>query len=428
MAESTVLPFVPRGERDGEREAYLAALDHADAPSDRSALMVRSDTDVEHLPPVSWLVDRVLPRNALAAIYGPPGSGKSFVALDLALSVAAGVPWLGRQVVTGSVLYLAAEGLGGLGQRVRAWKASRGLESRTLGVGFVTNAVNLLEPGVAHRVATATENLRSPLQLIVVDTLARSMIGDENDTGDMSRVIAALDQMRVLTGATVMPIHHTRKDSELERGSSALRGGLDTLILCQEDDAGRQLTCQKQKDAESFEPIPFHLAAGRGSCVVAFTGGDSPAGPTGPGAKFTPLRLKGLQALAKSFSNGRGATATEWLKASSLSERTYYSVKAWLLDEGYVSEIRNRYTLTPSGKYAASDEAAAKRLQELQTDLQSGPSKSLSGDFERAPVFGGSAGRFAGPLQSGPELNDSDDYADFLAQIDERAGISHEEN
>jgi hypothetical protein len=75
------------------------------------------------LPPQQWLIYKVLPDCGLALLFGPPGEGKSFVALDWALCVATGEKWLGKHAVQqGHVLYIAAEGGGGMKKRVAAWE------------------------------------------------------------------------------------------------------------------------------------------------------------------------------------------------------------------------------------------------------------------------------------------------------------------
>jgi hypothetical protein len=408
-------------ERELERRE-LAGL----ALSAVAGLGVRSDADVEQLPRITWLVDQMLPQSALSALYGSPGSGKSFLALDLALTIAAAsvwnVSWMGRAVMGGGVLYLAAEGVGGLGQRVRSWKESHGLAGYTLGVGFVTNAVDLLDASTATRIVNAVRQVPAPLQLVVVDTLARSMVGDENDTGDMSRLIATVDRVRTMTQSHVMLVHHTRKDSELERGSTALRGGVDTLIFCQEGDDGRQLVCQKQKDAEAFAPMPFSLVAGHGSCVVAFTGVGSSAGPAGPGDALTPPRLKTLRALADGFT-ARGATASEWLKASDIAERTFFRVRTWLVSNGYAAESGSRYTMTPSGRFAAtavrgSQSPTATTATQLPRSLPGAVAPPRPLRAGGASLAGNSADGSSHEGNGSNGLGDDDYWPDLLSDVE----------
>jgi hypothetical protein len=255
----------------------------------------------------------------------------------------------------------------------------------------------------------------------VIDTLARSMIGDENDTGDMSRLIATVDRVRELTNATVLLVHHTRKDSDLERGSSALRGGVDTLIYCEEGDEGRQLVCQKQKDAEAFVPIPFTLVAGFGSCVVTSTGGDGPAGLTEPGGRLTSRRLIALRSLSEAFTS-KGATRSEWMRATNLPERTFYHASTWLVREGYAAENGSRYTMTPSGKGAVATHSAQ------SGSANSAISPQLSAQMlTGTPLKGGSRLQQNGSSAKSPATEEGL-WSDLLAEADERLGIQEEES
>jgi hypothetical protein len=74
-------------------------------------------------PPRTFLVDGILPETSLGVLYGLPGSGKTFLALDLAFSIANGRPWLGHSVQQGGVVYIAAEGWYSIAQRAQAWCA-----------------------------------------------------------------------------------------------------------------------------------------------------------------------------------------------------------------------------------------------------------------------------------------------------------------
>ena len=77
-----------------------------------------------HTP--EMLVGHVLECGTLAELYGDSNTGKSFVALDLAFSVATGCQWHGEAVRQGGVLYFAGEGERGLSRRARAWEIARG--------------------------------------------------------------------------------------------------------------------------------------------------------------------------------------------------------------------------------------------------------------------------------------------------------------
>jgi AAA domain len=87
----------------------------------RPAYRFYSIDDLQGLPDPLWLVADFVPERSIAMLFGPPGVGKSFVALDLALSVATGRPWHGRATRRGPVVYVFAEGQAGAKKRINGW-------------------------------------------------------------------------------------------------------------------------------------------------------------------------------------------------------------------------------------------------------------------------------------------------------------------
>lgn len=226
------------------------------------------------LTPPEALVDGLLYRDTLAVVFGPSGGGKTFLALDLAWCIAGGLPWQGRQVHQGPVLYVCGEGRGGLGQRARAWLTVFGGD-HPAGFKLYPDAIDLLDLGQVDALAQwATDH--KPV-LVVFDTLARSMPGaDENTARDMGAALAGADTIRKASGACVLLVHHTGKDGALERGSSALRAAADSVIPVKTT-AQRVLTVggpdTKQKDADPgdeiiLELVPVDLADGSSSCIL----------------------------------------------------------------------------------------------------------------------------------------------------------------
>ena len=86
-----------------------------------------SASELANRPPVRWRVRDVLPMEGIAAIYGPPSCGKSFLALDLLAAIAAGRAWFACRVRPAPVLYIGLEGEAGIAQRVRAHQARHGI-------------------------------------------------------------------------------------------------------------------------------------------------------------------------------------------------------------------------------------------------------------------------------------------------------------
>jgi hypothetical protein len=94
--------------------------------------------------PVDWLIEGVIPKKAFVALYAPPASFKSFVALDIAECIATTRPFLGKEVKQqGAVLYIAGEGHGGIGARIKALKLHHDTPQGAP-VYFLRRQVNLL--------------------------------------------------------------------------------------------------------------------------------------------------------------------------------------------------------------------------------------------------------------------------------------------
>lgn len=199
------------------------------------------------LPPPRPLLGNLLMQETLAVLFGQPGAGKSFVAIDWALSVAAGGEWFGQETQRGRVLYIAGEGVSGLSVREAAWTKARGRDT-TGHMWWLPQAVNLLDDTDVSALAEIVAEVEPVL--IVFDTLARSLVGgDENSAQDVGRAIDRADGLRQVTPCTVLLVHHSRKDGLEIRGSSALQGAADTIIEVRGDGTNLALVCKKQKDA-----------------------------------------------------------------------------------------------------------------------------------------------------------------------------------
>ncbi len=269
----------PNGERAYERVSVdEVGRPTSDEPDERDpdvdlkvAQLRRRLLSVEEmakLPPPEPLIENVLMRGGLAVLWGKPGSGKTFVALDWGLNVAVGAWWFGREVRQGGVLYLAAEGSGGLNQRVQAWMTDR----RVYRVGpeqfsLLPETVNLLDRQWAEAMVVLTATMAPAL--VIADTLARSMVGgDENTSRDMGVLINVANRVQEASGAAVLFVHHDTKEGSTMRGSSALLGAVDTCVECRADGQAVMLKCEKQKDARPFEPIRLWRSEVSGSCVI----------------------------------------------------------------------------------------------------------------------------------------------------------------
>lgn len=222
---------------------------------------LQSGDDLLNAPPLRWFVRGVLPADGLAALYGPSGSGKSFLALDLCATIADGAPeWFGKRVTAAPVTYCALEGERGIGKRAKAWsiKNRRPLPAR---LRFVTQGVDLRQEGDIADLAAAVLAAGGRDGLLVVDTLNRAAPGaDENASKDMGELIDSCKELQRRIGGVVLLVHHTGKDGTKGlRGHSSLYAALDAAIEVSRTENRREWSIAKSKDDEDGERNAFLL-------------------------------------------------------------------------------------------------------------------------------------------------------------------------
>ena len=229
-----------------------------------------------NMPPIEWAVgegdDGLITAHGLSMIYGPPGSGKSFISLDMALCQAHGIDWQGIETKQGDVLYIAGEGVGGLGKRVKAWKSTHGLGTSGH-FHMLPLAVNMRDQAEVEKLIRSIDRLGRKWTAVYIDTLARAMLGaDENSSTETGLVISAADAIRNHVQCAVVFVHHSGKAVERgSRGSSAILGAVDTSVVVSKDENYITMRVEKQKDAEPMADLTLEMtpiASISGSSVV----------------------------------------------------------------------------------------------------------------------------------------------------------------
>ena len=188
---------------------------------------------------VPGAIDYVLPgmiQGTVGALISPGGHGKSFLSLELAIQIASGadvMAW-GQKLTTGKVAYLAGEDpqvalharLHHLGKYLNLIQKEEVIENLTIHP-LVGECPNLLAPELEHGLVDVARGKR----LVIIDTLRRFHTGNENDSGEMSKVITALERIAKATGASMLFLHHSSKyaamsgtvdEQQSSRGSSVL--------------------------------------------------------------------------------------------------------------------------------------------------------------------------------------------------------------
>lgn len=253
------------------------------------------------MPPPEYIVEGLIEHGGLSSVIGPPGVGKSSVVLDMACCIAVGRPWQGRKVLKTRVLYLPGEGLSGAVQRMKAWCGVHDVPEEVLDEGIrLGNSIIQLGASTEAWGAISEYVIRQRIGLIVFDTFARMSLGiEENSASEVGKAVTRFDQVRRLTNAGVMIVHHTAKNNPTSgRGSSALNAALDSELLVSDglwdfeefglvSDGGRvpagkkiQLSTSKQKNAEQLDhPIPLLMRSYEPYAAPYITG---PAGSIDP--------------------------------------------------------------------------------------------------------------------------------------------------
>lgn len=242
------------------------------------AAMMMDSTALASLPKPEPLIENTLDRHTFALLVGYFGTGKSFIALDWAASIATGTPWMNRPTEKGKVLYVLGEGVHGIHDRLAAWQEHHGV---TIAPGqlIVTRApVQLADAKQRGYLVEAVQD--GGFDLVIFDTLARVAVGlEENSAKDMGILVAAVDEVRcAMEQGTVLMVHHTGKDKGDVRGSSSLGGAADTYYLVKGDGRGTlTLDRKKRKDGPQADFMPLALQEVGESVVVVpgvYTGQD----------------------------------------------------------------------------------------------------------------------------------------------------------
>ncbi len=326
--------------------------------SEKRRRLIHAD-ELDSLPSIEWLIENEIPKHSLTVLFGPSGAGKSFVALDYALRVAQSAP----------VVYIAAEGVSGYSARVKAWCNHHKLPAGHL--YFWPDTAQIMHAnGVSDLLFEITEV--EPV-LLVVDTLARCMVGgDENSAKDMGLFIEGCTRIIKATGATVMPVHHTGKTAASgPRGSSALYGAADVIIELANDNGRIQLRCEKAKDSALFETRRLRLTQWSDSCVLTEE--------TGLIVIIEPLSTRQrelLEILAYPAFKDSGAKLNELVSLSKMPQSTACHSLVRLKTGGYIIQPNSK------GPYFITDKGTAfvtpNDTKDIEVELNSEDSGSYS--------------------------------------------------
>jgi len=209
-----------------------------------------------------WLIKGVLPADAMATLIGRPGCKKSFVVLDIGLHVALGLPWRGRKTLRRSVLYVGSESGTAGANRVHAWLRHHGREWPDR---FMLSPVSLDLSSSTADARALVDFARARLPdcgLVVLDTLARNLRGDENSSTDMGRLLGNVEMIRQSLGCTVLFVHHVGKDDTRgARGHSSLVGAVSCELRVESPPGELTGTMRISKQRDGADGLTFGFEA-----------------------------------------------------------------------------------------------------------------------------------------------------------------------
>lgn len=239
--EVTEPPQVPSFEEKERAQAALQAMRQGGskgkgATSEEIKKRILASTvrgeDVAFKPDQPYLIKGLLYRDTQALLYGQSRAGKSFIALDMMMHIAAGRSWCGMRVKEPmKVVYIAAEGGEGFEQRFFTYSCTDSdlYNAAKANVTIVKCAVNLMQK---DEVQAVIDLFAGETALYVFDTFSRSTAGgDEKEVSDLNVVLDNLDDLNRPLNACSLIIHHDGKDtSKGPRGTSGFIGNFNAVI------------------------------------------------------------------------------------------------------------------------------------------------------------------------------------------------------
>lgn len=239
-------------------------------PAEPNLIETLDVKDIKRLPNPRYLIDGVVIDQSLGFIFGPPGCGKSFIAINMALSIATQQPtFWGREIVrTGPVVYISSEGVADMKFRIRAWERSVGMLVDEAPFYLIRQSLNFMADTdvvvLLKTIDALSKKIGQPPACIFVDTVSRVLPGaDENLQKDMTLFIKACDALREAFGSTVIGVHHTSRAGGAMRGSSVFDGAGDCLLQIDREEGSMEgvMLARKIKSAPDGWRQDFVLEA-----------------------------------------------------------------------------------------------------------------------------------------------------------------------
>jgi len=255
-----------------QRKIVIENRDRID-PSDVAAEFARTYTEFapvvlslgdirRHKATTKYVVNPYIPGASLVILAGDGGTGKTYIAFEMARAVATGERFAGLETTQGNVLIIDEEtGMDGLKKRFSRIEYYR--EPAPEDAIFYCSYAGFNFSGAEGPAALKRIVQEKNISLVIIDALVDVMTGDENSAQDVNPVMRGLREITAATGTAILLIHHSNKSGGY-RGSTALKGAVDTLLIATQEKLTNDgvlvhLAVDKMRDARATT-MDFALA------------------------------------------------------------------------------------------------------------------------------------------------------------------------
>ncbi len=216
-----------------------------------------------------WLVEELWGESSVGVIGGAPKCAKTWLGLDLALSVATGTPCLGKYAIPRAgpaLVYLAEDALPIVRERVAGMARHRGLDLAAVELYAIAAATLRLDRD-PHRTRLFETARRLRPRLLLLDPLVRLHGIDENHAAEVAQLLAYFRSLQRRLDLSVVLVHHTRKNAaggaaagQGLRGSSDIHAFGDSNLYLRRN--GARLTLSSEhRAAPASPPVSLELVA-----------------------------------------------------------------------------------------------------------------------------------------------------------------------
>ncbi len=277
-----------------------------------AGLHILSYAEMEAMPEPEWLVEGLIQKRSTALMFGKSNSFKSFLAIDIGLSIDTGMDWHGHPVSAGGVLFVATEGANGVGRlRIPAWYQHHNVSEEDRRAFLYPQEI-CLDAADDVTALIAAMSIRGNFSLVVIDIFGGSMKGSEIEDKTARAWVHGIQRILRETGASVLVIAHTGwQDDTRARMHTHFWGSFDSRLRMEgdKDALTGTLTVERHKDADSTGSWGFRMAQAGGSLVPELDENVKASKVR----KLSPQQRTGLDALDDAIvANGVRKFGQEW--------------------------------------------------------------------------------------------------------------------